>query len=289
MEIGLLTNFLVKEGMKSIDEVAEWASANGFQDLEVGPTLSMNKEDFSRVLESGKIHINAMTYCRNFLSTDLEEAKQHIDELMKRIQFAGELGIGTVVTSTGIDKSVEEGVYDRADAIRKIPERSLEQFFQTFDSIIDLAEKSKVKIAFENCPLMGNIAISPVMWRKIFEKLDSKYVGLAYDPSHLIWQFIDPYAPIQEFKERIFHVHAKDTQIHRSLLEETGFLTDFKWFNYRIPGRGELDWERFIGELKKIGYDKTISIEHEDADYESNLEAVQEGLLLGKKYISQYI
>ncbi len=289
MKIGLLTNFLVKEGMKNIEEVAAWAVKNGFEDLEIGPTLPMVSEEFRKIQDSGNIGISAMTYCRNYLSSDEEEAGVHIAELKKRIKFAGSLGIDKIVTSTGIDKKIEEGVYDRADAIRKIPVRSLDKFLKVFYPIVDLAEQYHVKLAFENCPLMGNIAISPVMWRLIFEKLDSKNVGLAYDPSHLLWQFIDPYKPIAEFKDRIFHVHAKDTQIHYDLLKESGFLTDFRWFNYRIPGRGELDWDKFIQELKKNGYDKTISIEHEDADYEQGLASVQEGLLLGRSYLKKYV
>lgn len=289
MKIGLLTNFLVKEGMSSIQEVAEWASTNGFEELEVGPALPMDYEQFHEIIHSGKIGISAMTYCRNFLSTDKEEAKIHIEELKKRIQFAGSLGIEKIVTSTGIDKSVEEGVYDRADAIRKIPERSLDLFLKVFDPIVDLAERCKVQLAFENCPLMGNIAISPVMWRKIFGRLDSKFVGLTYDPSHLVWQFIDPYLPISEFGERIFHVHAKDTQINYDKLKQTGFLTDFSWFNYRIPGRGELDWDKIIKELKAVNYNNTISIEHEDADYENGLDLVKEGLLLGQAHLKHYI
>lgn len=289
MRIGLLTNFLVKEGIKDIYEVADWASENGFEDLEVGPTLPMDYDKFSKVINSGKIKISSLTYCRNFLSTDLAEANMHIEELKKRIVFASELGIEKIVTSTGIDKSVEEGVYDRADAIRKIPERSLDKFAAVFEPIIKLAEEKKVKVAFENCPLMGNIAISPVMWRKIFQMIDSPNVGLTYDPSHLVWQFIDPYEPIQEFKDRIFHVHAKDTQIHRKLLQESGFLTDFRWFNYRIPGRGEIDWGRFLSELKSCGYSNTISIEHEDADYEQDLNAVKEGLVLGRQHLKKFI
>ncbi len=289
MKIGLLTNFLVKEGMTQIEDVADWAGKNGFQDLEVGPTIPMVSEQFQKIIESGEINITTMIYCRNFLSSDTEEATLHIEELKKRIKFAGSLGIEKVVTSTGIDKSIEEGIYDRADSIRKIPERSLDKFLKIFTPIVELAEQYHVKLAFENCPLMGNIAISPTMWRKIFEKLDSKNIGLAYDPSHLLWQFIDPYTPIAEFKERIFHVHAKDTRIHYEILKESGFLTDFKWFHYRIPGRGELDWDKFFKELKAIGYDKTISIEHEDADYEHGLASVQEGLLLGKSFLKKYI
>lgn len=289
MRVGLLTNFLVKLGMNDIVQIAEWASENGFTDLEVGPTLPMDQKKFGKVMADGKIAITSLTYCRNFLSSDEREAKAHIEELMTRIRFAGEMGIEKIVTSTGIDKRIEEGVYDRADAIRRIPERSLDMFQKTFEPIVALAEANRVKLAFENCPLMGNIAISPVMWRKIFERIDSPYVGLTYDPSHLIWQFIDPFAPIQEFKDKIFHVHAKDTEIDRKLLQDTGFLTNFKWFNYRIPGRGELDWARFIGELNKIEYQHTISIEHEDGDYEHSLDAVKEGLILGKNYLKKFM
>jgi len=289
MKLGLLTNFLVKEGMSDIRDVADWASENGFSDLEVGPTIPLDRKKISEIIESGKINISSLIYCRNFLSSDEEEARLHRQELEKRIRFAGDLGIEKIITSTGIDKRVEEGVYDRADAIRRIPERSLDRVLDVFGPVAELAEKHHVRIAFENCPLMGNIAISPYMWRKIFERLDSKFVGLAYDPSHLIWQFIDPYDPIQEFGKRIFHVHAKDTVIHRDILKETGILTNLSWFNYRIPGRGELEWPRFIEELKKAGYDGTISIEHEDADYEASLEAVQKGLVLGKEFLERII
>lgn len=289
MKIGFMTNILVKEGLKNFEQLAEWAVATGFEDLEVGPTVPLDQALYDKVLGKGEIRISALTYCRNFLSTDREEASQHISELKKRIEFAGRLGIEKIVTSTGIDKTVEEGVYDRADSIRKIPIRSLDLFEQTFLPIVDLAEKNGVKLAFENCPLMGNIAISPYMWRVIFNRLDSEKVGLTLDPSHLIWQLIDPYVPIAEFASRIFHVHAKDTRIDRTRLADMGFLTDFSWWQYKIPGQGELDWSRFIGELKANGFDNTISIEHEDSEYEGTLALVQEGLVKGLSYLRSII
>lgn len=285
MRIGFMTNILVKEGMKDFSDVASWAEQNGFEDMEVGPTIPLDRALYEKVMGRGRVKVSSLTYCRNFLSTDAEEAKQHREELKKRIVFAGELGIEKVVTSTGINKSLEEGVYDRADAIRRIPARSLDEVTDVFLPLVELAEKHGVKIAFENCPLMGNIAISPVMWRKLFEKLGSRNVGLAYDPSHLVWEMIDPYAPVAEFAERIFHVHAKDTQIDRTQLAQTGILTDFSWWKYRIPGNGELNWDRLIGELKTIGYDGTISIEHEDENYEGSLARVEEGLRLGRAFL----
>ena len=146
-----------------------------------------------------------------------------------------------------------------------------------------------MKLCFENCPLMGNIAISPSLWQRIFERLPSDHLGLAYDPSHLVWEMIDPYAPIAEFASRIFHVHAKDTRIDRERLKRTGILTDFSWWQYVIPGRGELDWSRLLDVLKKIGYNGTVSLENEDAAYEGSVEKVQEGLLAGKRYLESVL
>lgn len=289
MKLGFMTNFLVNKGMHQLDEIAKFATENGFSDLEVGPTVPMERKVYEDVLSSGKIQISSLTYCRNYLSSDTDEAASHLEELKKRILFAGELGIEKIVTSTGINKTIEEGIYDKADSIRRTPVRSLEQFVETFKPIVELAEKNNVKLAFENCPLMGNIAISPVMWRSIFERLDSSMVGLAYDPSHLVWQFIDPYAPILEFKNRIFHVHAKDTEIDEARLKESGILTDFDWWRYRIPGHGLLDWKKLIELLRVAGYDKTISIEHEDQDFEETLDLVKEGLVLGKDFLKQFI
>lgn len=289
MRIGLQTNSLAQEGMIDLEEIAAWAEDNGFEDLEVGPAVRLERRTFDKVVASNRIGISALIYCRNFLSQDKEEAGLHIAELKKRITLAGEFGIRLVITSTGIDKSLEEGVYDRADAIRKIPERSLDQVVEVFAPMFDLAEKYGVRIAFENCPLMGNIAISPVMWRMLFARLDSQKAGLCYDPSHLVWQMIDPYAPVSEFADRIFHIHAKDTEISRKRLSECGFLTDFSWWNYRIPGHGELDWGRLLKELKRCGFDGTVSMEHEDPEYEGSLAVVKEGLMKGKEYLLPFI
>ena len=301
MKIGFLTNALVEQARRSglntfqtLDEVAAWAADHGFTDLECGPMLPLDRAAYERVLGEGRIAITALIYCRNYLSTDPEEAATHLAELKKRIEFAGALGIDKVVTSTGIDKRIEEGIYDRdpnvkdrGNMIRRIPVRSLDQVVDLYGPLLELAEKNNVRLCLENCPLMGNIAISPVMWRRIFQRLGSDKLGLAYDPSHLVWEMIDPYAPLDEFKDKIFHVHAKDAAIDRARLAETGILTDFSWWSYRIPGRGELDWKKLLSKLKANGYTGTISLEHEDAAYEGTLPAIQQGLVDGKDHLEE--
>lgn len=303
MKIGLLTNALAEQSIRSgdgrfdtLEKVAAWAADNGFQDLEAGPMLPLDDRAYEKVLGEGRIGVSALIYCRNYLSTEREEAENHLRELRRRIVFAGRYGIDKVITSTGIDKSVEEGLYDRdpagrdrANLIRRIPVRSLDRVTEIFAPLVELAEMNGVRLCFENCPLMGNIAISPPMWQMLFERLGSRRVGLCYDPSHLVWEMIDPYAPIAEFADRIFHVHGKDTAIDRERLKRTGILTDFSWWQYVIPGRGELDWRKLISLLRASGFDGTVSLEHEDALYEGSAEKVAEGLVRGRQYLEKIL
>ena len=92
MKIGFLTNALVEQARRSglntfqtLDEVAAWAAAHGFTDLECGPMLPLDRAAYERVLGEGRIAITALIYCSNYLSTDPEEAATHLAELKKRI------------------------------------------------------------------------------------------------------------------------------------------------------------------------------------------------------------
>ena len=69
-----------------------------------------------------------------------------------------------------------------------------------------------------------NLATTPAIWRKMFHDIPSPNFGLNFDPSHLIWQQMDYIAPLAEFKDRIFHVHAKDARIDRTALDQHGVL-----------------------------------------------------------------
>jgi sugar phosphate isomerase/epimerase len=283
MKLGFLTNSLVHHGMDNIEDIVDWSVENEFQALEIGPNVPFHS--LQKVVSEGKIEVAALTYCRNFLSEEEELAKLHKNELYNRVRMAGELGIPVVVTSTGISASAKGDHYDGYDAIRSKPLYSLEKVVSFFHDVIQLAEDVNVKIAFENCPLMGNIAISPELWGMLFERLDSPNIGLAYDPSHLIWQFIDPYLPVKEFGNKIFHVHAKDTEINHVQLKRAGMLADFSWWRYRLPGLGDLNWTKFISELTEIGYSGVISVEHEDPVWGGDLLRTKQGLAISKQYL----
>lgn len=301
MKVGFLTNSLVWTGIRELDKIAEWAVENGFEDMEVGPSIPLQEAQFAKVREKGSIDISSFIYCRNFLSENPQEAQKHRQELMDRIQFAPRVGIKKIICSTGVTGAS----FLDENNMKYDPEASVEAVAEVFKTFIELAEKHQVKLCFENCPLMGNIAISPYMWEVLFEKLDSEQVGLVFDPSHLVWQFIDPYENILRYGHKIFHVHGKDCEVRRDALHRFGILHGFShkistgqqgenaihknWWRYRLLGLGDLNWNKIIANLYEIGYEGTISIEHEDPVWEGSPEKVQAGLIRARNHVKQFI
>ena len=94
---------------------------------------------------------------------------------------------------------------------------------------------------------------------------------------------IDYERVIKEFSDKLFHVHAKDLHVDRDGLYNNGVLSQgMGWQVPRLPGLGDVDWAKFIGELKSVGYDYVVSIEHEDRNYEGDEELVKKGFYLSR-------
>ena len=107
-------------------------------------------------------------------------------------------------------------------------------------------------------------------------------LGANFDPSHLIWQGIEPVAAIRKLGDAIYHVHAKDTKLDKYNIAADGVL-DTKHYSDEIHrswvfrsvgyGNGEQYWRDLISALRLVGYDRVLSIEHEDS-----LMSIDEGL-----------
>ena len=281
MRMSLLTNSLTGVGVTDLKAIAGWAAANDIHELDVGPAIAMDRQVFEDVLGEGKVEIKTMIYCRNFLSEDEEEARQHQEALKERIRFAGTVGIEKIVCSTGVTKDAFAGTCF-------VPEKSADACVELAKEFLEEAEKNNVRLCWENCPMMGNIATSPDMWQMLFDRLDSDRIGLCYDPSHLVWQMIDPYGNIFKFKDKIFHVHAKDTHVDYEKLSLYGTQQNAKWWCHRLPGLGDLDWNRIVDALYQIGYDKAICIEHEDPVWDGTEEKGKRGILKTRDHVSQF-
>ena len=124
-------------------------------------------------------------------------------------------------------------------------------------------EKLDMTMGWENYPTTYNFATAPALWSKVFSLVPSPRLGLEFDPSHLVRQYIDPIRAAWDFKDRILAVHLKDTEITEPVLQEVG-IRGQGWWRYRIPGQGLINWPAFFTCLLQVGYSGGMAVEHED-------------------------
>ena len=248
--------------------------------------LSKKKiNEIHKTLEQKGVSISALGYYPNILEDDKKNSDRYIAHIKKVIDAAGLLGLGNVNTFIGRDH--KSNVEDNFKRFRKI-----------WPGIIKYAEKRKIKMAIENCPMFfsndewpggKNLASSPAIWRRMFKEIPSKYFGLNYDPSHLVWQFMDYIKPIYEFKERIFHVHIKDAKLMREKLNDVGILaTPLSFHSPKLPGLGDVDWGKYFSALTDIGYQGAACVEVEDRSYEGSLQMRKQSLIQSREYLKQF-
>ena len=223
----------------------------------------------------------------NHLSPKVAERKRAADTMMKAIKGARELGTTIVTANSGGDRT-------------RLPVDQIGDFKKVWRRYARAAEDAGVRIAMENWPngggdyptTIGNIACGPQMWQRLFDAVPSKAIGLEYDPSHLIWQSMDPVAPITEFGDRIYIFHAKDTEIMHDRLARSGFLitgAGERWWRFRIPGWGQADWTAIMAALADTGFDGDVVIEHEDPVFSGTREKFLKGLDAGARFLHRFL
>lgn len=106
--------------------------------------------------------------------------------------------------------------------------------------------------------------------RRLLEVFDRRpTLGINFDPSHLVWQGIDPQIFLLDFADRIYHVHVKDVKLNLNgrngiLGSHIPFGDQRRGWNFVTPGHGDIDFDNIIRALNQIGYDGPLSIEWED-------------------------
>lgn len=303
MKLGLFTAAFPG---KSLQEVAGWASQNGFEALEIAcwpkgraerryagvttiDVAALNSAASREVLDflaHQNLAISSLGYYPNPLHPDPEHRSLVIDHLKRVIEAASMLAVPVVGTFIGKDKD-------------KTTPENLDIFAKIWPPIVKFASHHGVKIAIENCPMIfsydewpggNNLASSPAIWRKMWEIIPDANFGLNLDPSHLILQMIDYERVVYEFKDRIFHVHAKDLMIDKEGLYQHGVLAQgMGWQVPRLPGLGDMNWARFISALYRVGYNSYISIEHEDRAFEGDENLVKAGFLIARDVLRPFI
>jgi sugar phosphate isomerase/epimerase len=288
----------------SLEQIAQWAQENGFEALEVACWPSrggagrryagvshIDVEDFDarqvrELMRRHDLEISSLAYYPNTLDPDAEARAAASDHLRKVIEAAQRLEVEIVGTFVGRDQ-------------HRTVDDNFEDFKKVWPPLARFAAQRHVKIAIENCPMIfsadewpggRNLAYSPANWRRMFEIIADENFGLNLDPSHLVWQMIDYVRVVRDFAPRIFHVHAKDMEIDRDGLYEEGVMSlGVGWQVPRLPGLGEVRWDRFIAALYAIGYDWVVSIEHEDRKFEGDVELVKRGFLVARNALRPLI
>src|SRR5256885_3531344 len=185
----------------------------------------------------------------------------------RAIEVAAHIGVKTVSGFAGA--VVETEIHDRGgQPVYKPFEQFIPQLVAFWEPIARFAGEHGVRLAFEHCPqgpyhlpvMHYNMLGQPAMWERFFNDCKAENVGIEWDASHLICQFIDPVQNIHKFSSRIFHVHAKDAYINRPLLELYGICHP-SVAEHRFPGLGQSNWAEIVHALLRAGYDSDLNIE----------------------------
>ena len=152
--------------------------------------------------------------------------------------------------------------------------------------ILDSYKKNGIKFALEVHPT--EIAYDIFTARRALDVLhDHSQFGFNFDPSHFMHQFIDPVLFLEEFNDRIFHVHVKDSKVHLNgrssiLCSHLDFGDPRRGWDFVSPGRGDVPWDPLVRALNRIGYSGPLSIEWEDSGMDREFGA-QEALNMIRK------
>ena len=291
MKLGVLTNLF---GDKTLEEALTIFEGMGIEAVEIGcggypgkahanPEVLLADEnalkEFKASLARHNMMLAALSVHGNAVHPKKEIADAFHKDWQNAVLLAEKLGVDTIVTFSGCPGGSKEDTTPNWATCAWPPDFLEVLDYQWNEVVIPYWKKEAAfakehgvtKIAFEMHP--GFCVYNPETLLKLRAAVGD-VIGANFDPSHLIWQGIDPVAAIRELAGAIYHFHAKDTKIDRYNTAKFGVL-DTKHYGdelhrswiFRSVGYGNgLDyWRDMISALRLAGYDKVMSIEHEDS------------------------
>jgi sugar phosphate isomerase/epimerase len=243
------------------------------------------RDAFLSALEKSGLKAAALSYRTNFLEPDAAKRDASLEHLRRVVEAAGALGVPVVSILIGRNPTATLG-------------DCLAEFARRVRPAAELAEKSGVMLAIENCPMIGwqfedmpgNAAFSAELWEKLFTHLRSPAVGLAFNPADLAWVGADPLSLVSDYFEKIVHLHAQDVEVLDLRRQDCTVLRPSGgWWRYRLPGLGVIDWRRFVDRLLELGYEGALTVKHEDPVWLGSLDKVKTGLGLARRHLVQFL
>ena len=199
------------------------------------------------------------------------------EELKATARAARKLGIDVVNGFTG--SSVWHLLYSFPPVPPKMIDEGFDLLAERFNPILDVFAECGVKFALEVHPT--EIAFDLVTAQRALEVLNNRpEFGFNFDPSHLIWQGVDPVEFIRAFPDRIYHVHMKDAIVKLNgrsgiLASHLNFGDPRRGWDFRSLGRGDVDFEAIVRALNRINYKGPLSVEWEDSGMDREFGAAE--------------
>ena len=253
-KLGVLCNYS--------DANLEFVKSEGFTSMQL--RLDPNQTDDATAaaikdkIQRAGIYVSSLAMDGNHIDPDPAARQRQNANTAKSIELAGKMGIPAIGGQSGTIRG--QRLEQQVDEIVRV---YTEKYFP-------LCERHHVRILWEPYAGGPNIATGPVGWEALFKAFgDSPHVGLQFDPSHLVWQFMDPVQAARDFAAKIYDVHLKDTEILWHVLRRTGIqpVNGARWWRFRVPGYGSVDWKGFFSVLSEVGYSGAMNIENEDEFY----------------------
>lgn len=189
------------------------------------------------------------------------------EEMQHTAHAARALGVSTVNGFTG--SPIWHKLYFFPPTGFAEIEAGYAEFAAAWNPILDAFDAAGVRFALEVHPT--EIAYDAITAERALRALDHRHTfGFNFDPSHLVWQGVNPAMFIDRFADRIYHCHMKDVAVtldgHASILgSHIPFGDPRRGWDFRSPGRGDVDFEAIIRALNRVGYRGPLSVEWEDS------------------------
>ncbi len=291
MKLGVFTTLLSN---LPLEEALKYFTSLGIEAIEIGtagypgnahadPKVLLKDDkalaEFKALIKKYGVKISALSCHGNPVHPDKKTAEEYDEGIRNTILLAEKLGINQINTFSGCPGDSEHAKYPNwvtcpwpNDFTDVLNWQWNEVLIPYWKDLVKFAKAHSVnKIALELHP--GFCVYNTESLLKLRDAVGPE-IGANLDPSHLIWQGMEPVAVIRALGDAIFHFHAKDTKIDKYNTAVNGVL-DVKsyadelnrsWI-FRSVGYGNdcLYWKDIISNLRMVGYDYVVSIEHEDS------------------------